>query len=108
MEFTYKGKRLVITQDHPDATVAVDGREFACHHHHEGEGLDIWMCEEAYFASADIKELARHFADYGYLFDNPGRVVVDDAGEVVRLGPKQQGESKGGAGHGAHGAEGEH
>jgi hypothetical protein len=85
-EFKYKGKTIVIREDHPNATVSVDGREFACHHHHlpDGKGLPMWMCEEAYFASPDIKELARHFADYGYMFDDPGRVVVNDAGEVVK------------------------
>ena len=44
----------------------------------------MWMCEEAYFASPDIKELARHSADYGYMFDDPGPVVVNEAGEVAQ------------------------
>jgi hypothetical protein len=89
-EFLYKGKRIVIGEGHPDVTVTVDGREFRCHHHHpEGDqGLVMWMCDETYFASPDIRELARHFADYGYLFDAPGRVVVDEAGDVVRVGGK--------------------
>ncbi len=50
--------------------------------------MKAWMCDEAYFASPDIRELARHFADYGYMFDDPGRVVVDEAGEVVSVGGK--------------------
>lgn len=85
-EFMYKGKKIVIREEHPNAVVSVDGREFLCHHHHadEGHGLTHWMCDEAYFASADIQELARHFADYGYMFDDPGRIVVDAAGEVVK------------------------
>jgi hypothetical protein len=56
----------------------------------------MWMCDEAYFGSPDIKELARHFADYGYMFDDPGRVIVNDAGEVISPGTSP-------AGHGDHG-----
>src|SRR5215207_1400700 len=105
IEFAYKGKHIVIREEHPGAVVSVDGREFRCNHHHqeEGQGLTMWMCDEAYFASPDIRELARHFADYGYLFDAPGRVVVDEAGEVVRVGPKKPDEEPGGQGH--HGGE---
>ena len=99
-EFSYKGKHIVIGEGHPDVTVSVDGREFRCHHHHpEGDrGLAMWMCNEAYFASPDIRELARHFADYGYLFDAPGRVVVDEAGDVVSVGgrPPEGRENDGG------------
>lgn len=86
IEFSYKGKAIIIREEHPHAVVSVDGREFSCHHHHgEGEkGLSMWMCDEAYFASPDIKELARHFADYGYMFDDPNRVVVDEHGQVIR------------------------
>jgi hypothetical protein len=83
-EFTYKGKKIVIREEHPNAIVSVDGREFGCHHHHTENTLAMWMCDEAYFASPDIKELARHFADYGYMFDDPSRVVVDNDGNVVK------------------------
>ncbi len=83
-EFMYMGKQIVIRDAHPNAVVSVDGREFHCHHHHpEDGGLPMWMCDEAYFGSPDINELARHFADYGYMFDAPGRVVVNDEGVVV-------------------------
>lgn len=114
-EFMYKGKRIVIREEHPAATVSVDGREFSCHHHHahEDKGLAMWMCDEAYFASPDLKELAKHFADYGYMFDDPGRVVVNDAGEVVKKGgppqdkpkkppksPSSEGGGEGGSHHG--------
>lgn len=91
IEFMYKGKNIVIRQDHPHAVVSVDGREFRCHHHHpenDQAGLSMWMCDEAYFASPDIRELARHFADYGYMFDDPGRVVVNDEGDVVEKAAK--------------------
>lgn len=94
-EFRYKGKQMVIREDHPHATVTVDDREFACHHHHADRGLDMWMCEESYFASPDIKELARHFADYGYMFDDPNRVVVDETGEVVKSAAKKPAAKKG-------------
>ena len=102
-EFTYKGKHIVIEENHPDAVVSIDGREFSCHHHHleGGQGLPMWMCNEAYFASPDIKELARHFADYGYMFDDPGRVVVNDAGEVVSTNQGEGGSSS----HGSHGSD---
>ena len=115
IEFMYKGKKIVIREAHPDAVVSVDGREFVCHHHHEeaDQGLPMWMCEETYFASPDIRELARHFADYGYMFDDPGRIVVNEAGEVVRKGAKAPakkaaaGRSRTGSasrgGHGSHG-----
>ncbi|QCU77581.1 hypothetical protein E7744_04615 [Citricoccus sp. SGAir0253] len=98
VEFTYMGKKITIHEEHPDAVVTVDGREFRCHHHHaeDGVGLSMWMCDEAYFASPDLKELARHFADYGYMFDAPGRVVVDEAGRVVERSP----------GHGGHDGDG--
>ena len=67
------------------------------------------------FRLADIKELARHFADYGYMFDDPGRVVVNEAGEVIREGPKETakkgaaGRTRSGSaardGHSGHGSE---
>lgn len=83
-EFLYMGKKIEIHDEHPNAVVSVDGREFHCHHHHpEAGGLPMWMCDEAYFASPDLNELAMHFADYGYMFDAPGRVVVNDEGVVV-------------------------
>lgn len=96
-EFSYKGKTVVIEEDHPDAVVRVDSREFRCHHHHEEakdeeakRRLPMWMCAESYFASPDIKELARHFVDYGYMFDDPGRVVVNDEGEVVKVPAREK------------------
>lgn len=114
-EFMYMGKQIVIRNEHPDAVVVVDGREFRCHHHHpeEGAGLAMWMCEEAYFMSPELQELARHFADYGYMFDSPGRVAVDDQGKVVDQvghggghehpghggGPEQPEPIEGGDGH---------
>jgi len=102
-EFLYKGKRIVIGEGHDDVTITVDGREFRCHHRHpEGDqGLAMWMCDEAYFASPDIRELARHFADYGYLFDAPGRVLVNEAGEVVSVGGRP-------VDHGEHPHDGDH
>lgn len=100
VQFSYKGKQISISEKHPGAVVKVDLREFNCHHHHEaaGVGLAMWMCEEAYFASPDIRELARHFADYGYMFDDPGRVRVDNEGKVITAG----GGGHGGGGHGGH------
>jgi hypothetical protein len=83
IELSYKGKHIVVNDEHPKAVVSVDGREFSCHHHHSKNGMTMWMCDEAYFASPDIRELARHFADYGYMFDDPGRIVVNDQGEVI-------------------------
>lgn len=107
MEFPYKGKRIIVREEHPGAVVSVDGREFSCHHHHPpGEkGLAMWMCDEAYFASPDLKELARHFADYGYMFDDPNRIVVNDAGEVIKRGttPVPGGGAGGHGGHAGHG-----
>ena len=85
-EFSYMGKQITIREEHPNAIITVDGREFHCHHHHPEEGapgLPMWMCDEAYFASPDVRELAKHFADYGYMFDSPGRIVVNEEGEVV-------------------------
>lgn len=84
-EFMYMGKNITIREEHPNAVVSVDGREFHCHYHEgeDGVGLAMWVCDEAYFASPDLHELARHFADYGYMFDAPGRVAVNDAGEVI-------------------------
>ena len=100
-EFMYKGKSIVIRDEHPDAVVSVDGREFRCHHHQpeEGQGLAMWMCAEAYFASPDIRELARHFADYGYMFDDPGRIIVDADGEVVDRGSGSRRGQAAGDGH---------
>ncbi len=65
-EFSYRGKKIVIERDHPHAVVSVDGREFYCHFHEapEGQGLGMWMSDEAFFGSPDIRELARHFADH--------------------------------------------
>jgi hypothetical protein len=110
-EFSYKGKKIVIEEDHPHAVVTVDGRAFTCHHHHleEGKGLPMWMCVEAYFTSPDLKELARHFADYGYMFDDPNRVVVDDDGNVIKRdqnnrppGKKKPDEKPEAGEHGGH------
>jgi uncharacterized membrane protein YgcG len=121
-EFSYKGKQIEIDEDHPHAVIRVDGREFHCHHHHreDDKGLAMWMCDEAYFATPDIKELARHFADYGYMFDDPNRVIVDDEGKVVDKNSKKKtgkgtsgkksgsGSQGGHGGHGGHGSEGDH
>ncbi|WP_280267117.1 hypothetical protein [Nocardia wallacei] len=106
-EFRYRGKTVVIREHHPHATISVDGREFTCHHHPgPGEnGFAMWMCDEAYFGAADIRELAWHFADYGYMFDDPDRVVVDSGGAVVRTGRTDPG---GGNGNGHHGHAGGH
>lgn len=43
LEFKYKGKHIVVRDEHPDAVVSVDGREFRCHHHHpeRGQGLEM-------------------------------------------------------------------
>lgn len=100
--FKYMGKAVVIRENHPDAVVSVDGRQYACHHHHakDGKGLSMWMCNEAYFASPDIKDLARHFADYGYMFDDPDRCVVNEDGKLV---PNKKGGNSAG-GHEGHGA----
>ena len=49
----------------------------------------MWMCEEAYFGAFDLIDLARHFADYGYMFDDPNRIVCDADGNVVQPGPKK-------------------
>ncbi|MFD0366273.1 hypothetical protein ACFQZZ_32970 [Nocardia sp. GCM10030253] len=101
-EFTYKGKAIVIREDHPHAVVSVDGREFACHHHHgAGErGLAMWMCDEAYFASPEVRVLAKHFADYGYMFDDPNRIVVDSNGVVVAAGhAEHDDDTEHGGGH---------
>lgn len=73
--FMYKGAEVVVQDNQPEGTVTVDKRKFKVSHHHEG-GLAMWMCDEAYFASPDLMELARHFVDYGYMFDAPGRHVV--------------------------------
>lgn len=88
IEFEYKGKAVVIREEYPQAVISVDGRKFACHHHPGPTeyGLAMWMCDEAYFASPDIRFLARHFADYGYMFDDPNRIVVDAEGMVVSIG----------------------
>ena len=114
MAFNYKGKKIVIQDKHPAAIVSVDGREFSCHHHHpkDDKGLAMWMCDEAYFASPDLRELARHFADYGYMFDDPGRVLVDDTGTVVAVTTKKSPTETGGGkkppagGHSGHGGGG--
>ena len=66
------------------ATVEVDGRPFGCMYHEREVGMPMWMCNEAYFGSFDLIELARHFADYGYMFDDPNRIVCDNAGDVVK------------------------
>lgn len=98
--FNYKGKRIVIREEHPGAVVTVNDRAFKCHHHHEKDhvGLAAWMCEEAYFSAVSLKEMARHFADYAYLYDAPGRVRVDSNGVVIPPG--------GDSGHGGHGDHG--
>ena len=75
--FMYKGAEVIVQDNHPEGTVTVDKRKFKVSHHHEG-GLGMWMCDEAYFASPDLMELARHFVDYGYMFDAPGRCAVRD------------------------------
>lgn len=99
-EFMYKGKVIKVTEDHPGAVISVDGREFGCHHHHNEAGLAMWMCDEAYFAAADLTTMGRHFADYQYLYDRPGRVLVDEEGQVVGAGSpgKHHGDAEGGAG----------
>ena len=101
MEFSYTGKKIVVKEAHPNATVSVDGRVFKCHHHHapDDKGLAMWMCDEAYFMSADLKDLAKHFADYGYMFDDPTRVRVDDSGAVIGSGAPSKPPDTGHGGH---------
>jgi hypothetical protein len=101
IEFTYKGKRIAIRDEHPNAVVQVEGRGFTCHHHHEkdGKGLAMWMCVESYFASPDIRELARHFVDYAYLFDAEWCVRVDDDGNVIERGAEPTSPTGGHTGH---------
>ena len=74
--FMYKGIEVIVQDDHPNGTVIVGKRKFKVSHHHAESGLSMWACDEAYFMSPDLKELAKHFVDYGYMFDAPGRVIV--------------------------------
>lgn len=99
----YKGRTLVITNNADGtASVDIDGRIFTCTRHHGGShgvvsgghghehtddatpvGMPMWMCDEAYFGAFDLIDVARHFADYGYMFDDPNRIVCDAHGNVV-------------------------
>ena len=110
MSVPYKGRLLKITvRGDGTATVDIDGRTFSCTHHtggvhgasqgahasmhgsgHNNEpvGLPMWMCDEAYFGSFDLIDLAKHFADFGYMFDDPNRIVCDEHGNVVKPAKK--------------------
>lgn len=117
-QFSYKGKQIKITETHPDAVISIAGRDFKCHHHHGETGLPMWSCDEAYFMSPDIRELARHLADYGYMYNDPGRVVVGEDGKVVTPGKGSGRKSSGGkdtgsgttngGSHGGHSSAGGH
>lgn len=84
--FMYKGVEVIVQDDHPDGTVTVGKRKFKVSHHHTPSGLQMWVCDEAYFTSPDLMELARHFVDYGYMFDAPGRIVVPGGHDDVEHG----------------------
>lgn len=93
--FSYKGNEVVVQDDHPNAVVQVGKRKFKMTHHHAEGVLAMWMCDEAYFASPDLMELARHVVDYGYLFDAPGRVVVEGGHGHDDHGPQRGARSRG-------------
>ena len=94
IKVNYKGKTLSIDEKDGTATVEVDGRPFGCMYHEREVGMPMWMCNEAYFGAYDLIELARHFADYGYMFDDPGRIVVDRDGNVVKPPAKKRAAKK--------------
>lgn len=73
--FQYKGMDVTIQEDRPRGTVYVGDRKFELTYEQMG-GLPMWTSEEAFFATPDVMELARHFVDYIYLFDAPGRIIV--------------------------------
>ena len=74
-KFRYKGIDVTIIEDPPQGIVYVGDRRFDLTYEQMG-GLPMWTSEEAFFATPDVMELARHFVDYIYLFDSPGRIIV--------------------------------
>lgn len=109
----YKGKTLTITQTPVTAVVEVDGSEYTCTWHEGGVhgashsgghrahghdmepvGLPMWMCDEAYFGAFDLIDLARHFADYDYMFNDPNRIVCDIDGNVIDRTAKKRSATK--------------
>lgn len=66
----YKGKHVEIERREDRATVRVDGIKFECALH-TGGPLGLWHCNHAYFATPDLRELARHFVDFLYVYQDP-------------------------------------
>lgn len=74
MTFPYKGQDITIHVRGDIAHVHVDKKVIPCMLH--PGNLPMWMCNEAYFGTPDITELARHMADYHYMFNDPNRAPV--------------------------------
>jgi hypothetical protein len=87
----YKGKEIVIEEEGDKATVTVDGKEFPCTRH--PGTLSMWHCDDGYFASPELKEVAKHIVDYLYIFTDPN---------FAKPAPVEGGHEHGGHEHGGH------
>ena len=84
MTFPYKGQDITIHVRGDIAHVHVDKKVIPCMLH--PGNLPMWMCNEAYFGTPDITELARHMADYHYMFNDPNRAPIPS---TVRRSPSR-------------------
>lgn len=67
---SYKGKDIAIEfPEEGRAEITIEDRTIPAFLH--GDQLKGWACENAYFMSPDIKELARHLVDYWYIITSP-------------------------------------
>jgi hypothetical protein len=102
----YKGFDVAIDYkdaDHADLKIA--DRTFALTRH-EGP-LQPWMCDEAYFGSPDIEDVARHLVDYWYIYSDdenrPPPIGHDAHGGADKPAKPKRGGGRKPRGTGGHG-----
>jgi hypothetical protein len=67
---SYKGKDIAIEfPEEGRAEITIEDRTIRAVLH--GDQLKGWACENAYFMSPDITELAKHLVDFWYIVTSP-------------------------------------
>lgn len=78
IEFSYKGVDVAIDftdEEHEHADITIEDRVFPATLH-QGN-LRMWACDEAYFVSPEITELAKHLIDYWYIITDPNTAPAE-------------------------------
>lgn len=75
---SYKGKDIAIEfPEEGRAEITIEDRTIRAVLH--GDQLKGWACENAYFMSPDITELAKHLVDFWYIITSPNTAPPEGA-----------------------------